>query len=43
MGRLAKLLGDRTIQYTLQIPRTPEQLLTFLGFCSDFDEVDEEF
>jgi mannitol/fructose-specific phosphotransferase system IIA component (Ntr-type) len=31
LGRLARLLGDRTIQYTLQIPRTPEQLFDFLG------------
>jgi PTS system fructose-specific IIC component len=38
LGRLAKLLGDRTIQYTLQTPRTPEQLVAFLGLSADFDE-----
>lgn len=37
LGRLAKLLGDRTIQYTLQIPRTPEQLIGFLGLSTEFD------
>ena len=43
LGRLAKLLGDRTIQYTLQIPRTPEQLIAFLGLSSTFDDVDDGF
>lgn len=38
LGRLARMLGDRTIQYTLQIPRTPEQLIAFLGLSSEFDE-----
>jgi mannitol/fructose-specific phosphotransferase system IIA component (Ntr-type) len=31
LGRLAKLLGDQTIQYALRIPRTPKQLIEFLG------------
>jgi mannitol/fructose-specific phosphotransferase system IIA component (Ntr-type) len=43
LGRLAKLLGDRTIQYTLQIPRTPEQLIAFLGLSSVFDEVKDDY
>jgi mannitol/fructose-specific phosphotransferase system IIA component (Ntr-type) len=41
LGRLAKLLGDRTIQYTLQIPRTPEQLIAFLGLSSACDGADD--
>jgi len=41
LGRLAKLLGDRTIQYTVQIPRTPEQLTEFLGLSSPWQEVDD--
>jgi mannitol/fructose-specific phosphotransferase system IIA component (Ntr-type) len=42
LGRLAKLLGDRTIQYTLKIPRTPEQLIEFLGLDSDVDDVADD-
>jgi PTS system fructose-specific IIC component len=38
LGRLAKLLGDRTIQYSLQIPRTPEQLIALLGLSSEYDD-----
>jgi hypothetical protein len=40
---LAKLLADRTIQYSLQIPRTPAQLIAFLGLSADFDNKDDEF
>jgi mannitol/fructose-specific phosphotransferase system IIA component (Ntr-type) len=43
LGRLAKLLGDRTIQYTLQIPRTREQLIAFLGLSSACDDVEGAF
>ena len=32
MGRLATLLSDQTLQYTVQIPRTPTALFRFLGF-----------
>lgn len=32
MGRLATLLGDKTLQYTMQIPRSPDALFRFLGF-----------
>jgi len=31
MGRLATLLSDKTLQYSLQIPRSPNALLRFLG------------
>lgn len=42
LGRLAKLLGDRTIQYTVQIPRTPEQLIAFLGLSPASDDVGDD-
>lgn len=32
MARLAKLLSDETLQYSMQIPRSPEALFRFLGF-----------
>ena len=32
MGRLAALLTDKTWQYSVQIPRSPEALFRFLGF-----------
>jgi nitrogen PTS system EIIA component len=32
MGRLATLLTDKTWQYSVQIPRSPEALFRFLGF-----------
>jgi len=32
MGRLATLLSDKTLQYSVQLPRSPEALFRFLGF-----------
>lgn len=32
MARLAKLLSDKTLQYSVQLPRSPEALFRFLGF-----------
>jgi mannitol/fructose-specific phosphotransferase system IIA component (Ntr-type) len=32
LRRLARLFCDRTVQYRVRIPRTPEDLFTFLGF-----------
>ncbi len=32
MGRLATLLSNKTLQYSVQIPRSPEALFRFLGF-----------
>ena len=32
LRRIARLLCDRTLQYRVQIPRKPEELLSFLGF-----------
>lgn len=32
MGKLAMLMSDKTLQYSLQVERTPASLLTFLGF-----------
>jgi mannitol/fructose-specific phosphotransferase system IIA component (Ntr-type) len=34
LRRLARLFCDRTVQYRVRIPRTPEDLFTFLGFDS---------
>ncbi len=31
LGRLATLFSDKTLQYAVQIPRSPESLLRFLG------------
>ncbi len=31
MGRLATLLSDKTLQYFVQLPRSPEALFRFLG------------
>jgi len=31
LGRLATLLSDRTLQYSVQFPRSPQALLQFLG------------
>lgn len=32
MARLAMLLSDKTLQYSMQVPRSPEALFRFLGF-----------
>ena len=32
MSRLASLLGNGTLQYSLQVPRKPEELFRLLGF-----------
>lgn len=32
MGKIASLLSDQTLQYSLQIQRSPEALLSYLGF-----------
>jgi mannitol/fructose-specific phosphotransferase system IIA component (Ntr-type) len=32
MGRLATLLNDKTLQYSLQLQRSPESLFQLLGF-----------
>lgn len=32
MARLATLLSDKTLQYSVQLPRLPEALFRFLGF-----------
>jgi mannitol/fructose-specific phosphotransferase system IIA component (Ntr-type) len=32
LGRLATLLSNRTLQYSMQLPRSPEVLFRFLGF-----------
>jgi mannitol/fructose-specific phosphotransferase system IIA component (Ntr-type) len=40
MGRLATLLSDKTLQYSLQIRRSPESLFQFLGFQADYDSGD---
>jgi mannitol/fructose-specific phosphotransferase system IIA component (Ntr-type) len=37
MAKLAMLMSDRTLQYSLQVERTPASLLTFLGFASPAD------
>lgn len=37
MAKLATLMTDRTLQYSLQVERTPASLLTFLGFRSPTD------
>ena len=33
MARVARLLSDTTLQYSLQLDRGPEELLSFLGFA----------
>jgi mannitol/fructose-specific phosphotransferase system IIA component (Ntr-type) len=32
LGKIARLLCDRTLQYRVQIPRAPEELFSFLEF-----------
>jgi mannitol/fructose-specific phosphotransferase system IIA component (Ntr-type) len=32
LGRIARLLCDQTLQYRVQIPRSAEELFSFLGF-----------
>ena len=31
LGRIARLISDRTLQYIVQIPRAPDELFSFLG------------
>ena len=37
MGRLATLLSDKTWQYSVQIPRSPEALFRFSGILDQDD------
>jgi PTS system fructose-specific IIA component/PTS system nitrogen regulatory IIA component len=35
LGRLATLFSNKTLQYSVQVPRTPQSLLRFLGIPSE--------